>query len=176
MEGNGAPAQEVVITATGILPDTLYIGALADGTGIDPNITIIISGTSGTFQILPAPGLAVTADTGTGTERTLTVRVVPGRAVRLVYLGVEPGVHVRRAVVAGRVVSGDPTGFLFHAPPAGGVEMTLTLDRSGPVLLRVMDGSDGLDGLPGFHPRPDGVGIDGSHTSELVVVAATVTV
>ena len=36
-----------------------------------------------------------------------------------------------------------------------------------------MDGSDGLDALPGFHPRPPGVGVEGSHDSELVLVAKT---
>ena len=52
----------------------------------------------------------------------------------------------------------------------------LELDAAGPVTVRVMDGSDGLDGLPGFTPRPPGVGIQGSHTSELVLVAKTYTV
>ena len=40
----------------------------------------------------------------------------------------------------------------------------------------VMDGSDGLAGLPGFTPRPPDVGVEGSHTSELVLVAKTYTV
>jgi hypothetical protein len=40
----------------------------------------------------------------------------------------------------------------------------------------VLDGSDGLNGLPGFTPRPPGVGVLGSHTSELVIVAKTYTV
>ena len=40
--------------------------------------------------------------------------------------------------------------------------------------LRVIDGSDGLAGLPGFEPRPDGVDAAGSHSSDLVVVSATV--
>jgi hypothetical protein len=39
-----------------------------------------------------------------------------------------------------------------------------------------MDGSDGLTGLPGFVPRPDGVGVAPSHLSETVVVAKTYTV
>jgi hypothetical protein len=55
------------------------------------------------------------------------------------------------------------------------VTVTLVLDSPGPVTFRVMDGSDGLTGLPGFTPRPPGVGVQGSHTSELVLVAATVT-
>ena len=36
-----------------------------------------------------------------------------------------------------------------------------------------MDASDGLDGLPGFRPRPPDVGIVGSHTSEMLAVART---
>jgi len=40
----------------------------------------------------------------------------------------------------------------------------------------MMDGSDGLDGLPGFVPRPEGVGKLGSHTSELVLVAKNHTI
>jgi hypothetical protein len=39
-----------------------------------------------------------------------------------------------------------------------------------------MDGSDGLTGLPGFTPRPAGVGVEGSHDSELVLVAKTYTI
>jgi hypothetical protein len=38
-----------------------------------------------------------------------------------------------------------------------------------------MDGSDGLESVPGFKPRPPGVGIVGSHTSELLAVAKTYT-
>jgi hypothetical protein len=126
---------------------------------------------------LPAPGLAVTADSTAGNRRTLSVRVVPQRPVRLVYLGVEPGVRVLEATVAGRSLPADAIGerfgVLFHAPPADGVAMTLVLDRPGQVRLRVMDGSDGLTGLPGFQARPPDVGVEGSHDSELVVVART---
>jgi len=53
--------------------------------------------------------------------------------------------------------------------------ITLTFDTTRPVPLRAMAGSDGLDGLPGFQPRPPGVGVEGSHTSELVLVAKTYT-
>jgi len=129
---------------------------------------------------LPAPNLTVTSDTSAGGRRTMTVRVAPRRPVRLVYLGVEPGVRVLEATVAGRSLPADAIGerfgVLFHAPPADGIAVTLVLDRPGPVRLRVMDGSDGLSGLPGFEARPAGVGVEGSHDSELVVVARTYTV
>jgi hypothetical protein len=126
---------------------------------------------------LPAPGLGVTSDATSGDRRTVTVRIVPQRPVRLVALGVERGVRVLEATVAGRPVPpdaiGEGLGILFHAPPDGGIAITLVLDRPGPVKLRVTDGSDGLDGLPGFEPRPAGVGVDGSHDSDLVLVART---
>ena len=54
--------------------------------------------------------------------------------------------------------------------------MVLELDSPGPVKVRVMDGSDGLQSLPGFVPRPDGVGVAPSHLSDSVVVARTFTV
>jgi hypothetical protein len=109
--------------------------------------------------------------------------------VRQVGLYVEArSATVDEATVAGRRVEVDPpeTGpwsfaLIFHAPPADGIEVELTLrpprqDGDGTVRLRVLDGSDGLGGLPGFRARPPGVGIAGGHSSELVLVARTVNV
>ena len=48
-----------------------------------------------------------------------------------------------------------------------------TVEGDGPVDLRVIDGSDGLAGLPGYQPRPDGVDAAGTHSSDLVLVSAT---
>ncbi len=124
---------------------------------------------------LPPPVVATVADVTAGGRRTLTLTVVPQRDVRLVYLGIE-GATVTGATVDGRAVPPealDDFGVLFHAPPPGGLPVTLTLADPGPVRVRVMDGSDGLDGLPGFHPRPPGVGVAGSHDTELVLVAKT---
>ena len=94
-------------------------------------------------------------------------------------------------------------GLTFHAPPPDGLVLNLELvpvpaggadaggtgdgtgDGSGPgdgsagqggVRLRVLDGSDGLSGLPGFRPRPAGVGVAGTHTSELALLSRVVTV
>jgi hypothetical protein len=86
---------------------------------------------------------------------------------------------VTSATAAGRAVPVDRTDsgmtLLFHAPPAAGLTLTLTLATSGPVQIRAIDGSDGLDSLPGFIARPDGVGVRGSHTAELVLVGKTYT-
>ncbi|GAA1742507.1 M20/M25/M40 family metallo-hydrolase [Luedemannella helvata] len=127
---------------------------------------------------LPAPAVTTVSDMTTAGRRTLTLTITPQRAVRLVYLGVEDATVVS-ASVAGRDVAagalGTDFGVLFHAPPAEGLRVTLVLDAPGPVRLRVMDGSDGLDGLPGFTPRPPDVGVAGSHDSELVLVAKAYT-
>ncbi|MDM4720936.1 M28 family peptidase [Micromonospora sp. WMMA1363] len=130
---------------------------------------------------LPAPALDVLADTTAGSERTLRLRLAPQRAVRLATLHVDTGTAtVLRAEVAGRSVPVEPRagrwgfGVVFHAPPAEGVEVTLTvIPRADRVALRVMDASDGLAALPGFRPRPPDVSVAGSHSSELLAVART---
>ncbi|MER7459511.1 M28 family peptidase [Micromonospora sp. NPDC126480] len=130
---------------------------------------------------LPAPKVDVLADTTAGTERTLRLRLTPQRPVRLAALHVDTGTAtVLRAEVAGRSVPVEPRegrwgfGVVFHAPPAEGIEVTLTVTpRAGQVALRAMDASDGLDALPGFRPRPPDVGVVGSHSSEMLAVART---
>ena len=125
---------------------------------------------------LKAPEVTVLSERTVGGDRELTLRIVPQRADRLVYLEAQEG-QVLAATARGREVptDGGPFSLLFHAPPRDGLDMTLRIAGDGPLRLRIMDGSDGLAGLPGFDPRPEGVGIMGSHTSELAVVARTVT-
>jgi hypothetical protein len=129
---------------------------------------------------LPEPALTVTADQTFAGVRTVTVLIKPQRPVRLAYLKVTSDQRVLAASADGRPVPDDQLGqhmgLLFHAPPADGLSVTLKLQGDGKVTLRVLDGSDGLNGLPGFTPRPPAVGVLGSHTSELVVVARTYTV
>lgn len=144
-------------------------GLFYDGVGTGPAQT----------ANLPAPELTVVSDTTAQERRLLTINVRSQRDARLIYLDL-PDASVLRAVVDGRElppeVLGEPFGFTFHAPPDGGLTVELELQSSSPAKIRLMDGTDGLDGLPGFTPRPEGVGVQGSHTSELVVVAKTVTV
>ena len=56
---------------------------------------------------------------------------------------------------------------------ADGLQVAFTIAGGGAAKLRAMDGSDGLSGLPGFQPRPDGVDVAGTHSSDLVLVSAT---
>ncbi len=129
---------------------------------------------------MPAPVLALEKDTPGADARTMVLRLTPQRSVRLVTLHVGADTPVLAATVAGQSVVPATDrdgkwgwGFVFHGPPAGGIEITLTIRTSGPVTFRVMDGSDGFAGVPGFQARPAGVGIVGSHTSELLAVAKT---
>jgi hypothetical protein len=131
---------------------------------------------------LPAPALEVVSSTTAGTERTLRLRLRPQRPVRMVALHVDAAT----ATVISARIAGQPApvgregerwsfGLVFHAPPPEGIELDLVLRPSAasPVRFRVMDGSDGLTALPGYIPRPPGVGVAGSHTSDLVAVAQT---
>jgi hypothetical protein len=129
---------------------------------------------------LPAPEVTMLSDTVVGGKRELTVRVTPQRpGVRLLVLDLSvDGGTVTQAQAAGRAVPAESLGedhlwITFHAPPAGGLQVALTVDGDGAVELRTIDGSDGLSGLPGFEPRPDGVDAAGTHSSDLVLVSAT---
>jgi hypothetical protein len=129
---------------------------------------------------LQAPEVAVVSDAVVGDRREITVRVTPRRAgVRLltVELAVDGGT-VERGRVGGRAVPDEALGedslrVTFHAPPDDGLQATFSVAGDGTAALRVIDGSDGLDGLPGFEPRPEGVDAAGSHSSDLVLVAAS---
>jgi hypothetical protein len=128
---------------------------------------------------LPTSTVQVLDDRTADGRRTVTVRVTPQREVRLVVLdlGTEGG-RVVEARAEARDVPADALGedrlwLTFHAPPREGVEATFTVEGGGPLTLRVVDGSDGLSGLPGFQPRPAGVDAAGTHSSDLVVVGAT---
>ncbi|MCO8275616.1 M28 family peptidase [Actinoplanes sp. TRM 88003] len=126
---------------------------------------------------LPAPLLTVESDTRSGDTRTMTLRLKPQRQVRLTTLHVPGDVVVESATVEGRPVPVHTPnfGFAFHAPPADGIEIKLVVRAAGPVKFRAMDASDGLSELPGFQARPSGVGIVGSHTSEMLAVAKSYT-
>ena len=132
---------------------------------------------------LPAPQLTTEGDSTAGGLRTLRLRLTPQRPARQVTLHVGAEATVTAATVGGREVPTDRTaggrwgfGFVFHAPPAGGIEVVLTVRSTAPLKIRVMDASDGLSALPGFRARPADVGVMGSHSAEMVAVAHTYTI
>ena len=126
---------------------------------------------------LAAPTVTPSADTTTGELRTITLRLTPQRQVRLVALHVNAEATVTAATIAGRTVATDQKaggpwgfGFVFHAPPPGGIEVTLTVPAKTPLRIRALDASDGLAAVPGYQPRPVDVGVVGSHSSEMLAV------
>ena len=94
-------------------------------------------------------------------------------ALRYVQLNAS---NVESAEVAGREVpvDGGDLDTRFYAPGEEGFEVRLTVPAGQPLDLRVVAAGGGLEGLPGFRPRPADVGVAGSHTSELVLVGASV--
>ena len=135
-------------------------------------------GETGPADLAPATVTVLADDVADG-RRTVTVRVTPERDVRLVVLDLgTDGGEVTAAEVQGREVpdralGGDRLWVTFHGPPEAGVEATVEVSGGGELTLRTVDGSDGLAGLPGAEPRPEGVDAAGSHSSDLVVVGAT---
>jgi len=129
---------------------------------------------------LPAPVVTPVSDTVVGGRREIAVRVTPQRpGVRFVVLDL----HVEGGTVAGGRVAGravpeaalgkDRLWLVFHAPPADGLQARFSIEGDGAVSLRTIDGSVGLDGLPGLTPRPEGADVAGSHTADMVLVSAT---
>jgi hypothetical protein len=154
-----------------------YVTGHDDLTGAFPILPAGVATGPAQVAQLPAPSLTVVSDTTDGSTRHVELLVQPQRQVRLVYLKVT-GATVTAANADGRdlpasAVGGASFALLFHAPPSDGLTVRLTLSGTGHAHVRVMDGSDGLDGLPGFVARPTGVGVKGSHFSELVLVAKT---
>ena len=47
---------------------------------------------------------------------------------------------------------------------------------TGPTRVRVGDNSQGLDEVPGYQPRPPGLGLTGARGSDIVTVGRTYTV
>jgi hypothetical protein len=95
------------------------------------------------------------------------VTIVPQRSVSLVYVKIDgatiTGVNGRPAVASELV---------FANPPSTGIELTISGNVS--YTLRVVDGTYGLDGLPGYGGRPASVKAAASHDSDLVLVGKTV--
>jgi hypothetical protein len=129
---------------------------------------------------LAAAEVATVSDALLGGRRELTVRVTPRRpGVRMLVLDLRvDGGTVVAGRVAGRAVPAEELGrdrawIVFHAPPEGGLQASFGIEGGGAADLRVIDASDGLEGLPGHEPRPEGVAAAGSHSSDVVFVAAT---
>ena len=63
-QNDPAPLMQTVATATGTLPEQFFIGAVDEGTAIDPEILVYLSDRQASFQITPRSGLAPGTYTG----------------------------------------------------------------------------------------------------------------
>jgi hypothetical protein len=138
----------------------------------------VMTGTATTAD-LPPPDVEVLSERDAGDGREFALTVTPRRAgVRFVTLevAVDDGTVVR-ARAGGSGVPEESLGedrllLTFHAPAEDGLRVDLTV-QGGPVTVRALDASTGLSGLPGFTPRPAGFDAAGSHSADLLLVAAT---
>ena len=125
---------------------------------------------------LTAPMVTVLADTSSDGQRTITVNITPQRSSNRLWLAL-PDVLPTRATVAGREVQLAEGRFFvaFYGSPTTGIDVQLVLPGTDPTKLRVGDNSQGLDGIPGYVPRPAGLGLTGARGSDIVTVGKTYT-
>lgn len=64
VQNESPPTDTVTATAQGSFSGTLYVAAIVEGTGIDPDIMLMVDDDHGTFTIRPSAGLAPGTYTG----------------------------------------------------------------------------------------------------------------
>jgi hypothetical protein len=108
------------------------------------------------IQLL-APSIEILEDSTTDGERKLRLHLVSPRQARIIWLQLEKAT-VLAATLEGRKVQVKEVdkrnkvwGIVYVALPVGGIELDLTLNAAESPQLTVIDQSDGLPSLPGFH-------------------------
>ncbi|MEP6562042.1 MAG: M28 family peptidase, partial [Nakamurella sp.] len=126
---------------------------------------------------LPAPTVTALADSVSDGRRTLTVSVVPQRTSDRLWLTLPDTLPIRVTVAGREVPLADEDNFFlaFYGSPATGITVTFELSGAAPIRLLVGDNSQGLDGVPGYVARPDGLGVVGADGSDMVTVGRTYT-
>jgi hypothetical protein len=122
------------------------------------------TGAASVAQLKP-PNVTVTQSRQDGDTRDLELRVAPGGASRLaVYADSRAHTLVTATVDGVRLDeaggqtqgTGPPKwGFVFHATPPEGIDMTLRVRGEGPLPLRVVAYRGGLPQVPELTPVPD---------------------
>ena len=160
------------------VPDADSIAAPLPG-----DTTLVRTGPAAAAR-LPAPEIAVL---DSRTEDDTTVLRLRAASQRDAYaLGVYVDRPVRGAMVeaAGQAaidlpalgpqpddVNPWPWQMQFFDPPEGGIELTLRVAGAQPPRIGLTDWTNGLDGLPGYTPRPPGVAMPpaGPPTDSVIV-------
>jgi hypothetical protein len=133
---------------------------------------------------LPAPELTVLDRRTEGDATVLRVRVRSHRDAYAVGVYVDRPVRAATIDVVGHgqltlpEITPDrdddtpwPWQVQFYDPPADGIELTLRIPGSQPPRIGLSDWTNGLDGLPGYTPRPTGVSMPpaGPPTDSVIV-------
>lgn len=108
-------------------------------------------------------------------NRVLQLRIRSTRGARVLQLTQEQGTVVGASARGRDVPIDERFALLFHGLPEEGLDLSLTVAGTTKLRLRVEDASDGLDALPGFVRRPEGVAAQGDHTAEMAIVSRAVT-
>ncbi len=112
---------------------------------------------------LAAPGITTMDDLTIGDARILRLWVTSQRQARIAWVQVQ-NTRVLEATVNGKRIrtgdagSRDGSWALYYVGlPKDGIVLTLTVEASQPLEIKVLDQSDGLPEMPGliFKPRPD---------------------
>lgn len=140
----------------------------------------VYRGTAELAELSP-PLIDVVDDRVADGARELTVHVQVTRPVRLVTIALFAdapisAVRVEDRDLGAQALGADTSAVTVHAPPADGVTLRYRIDGDGSVRVRVADGSDGVEELPGYRRPPADVDVAGTHSSGLAMVAAEVTV
>jgi hypothetical protein len=137
------------------------------------------SGPASVARIEP-PSVTVRRSERDGDTRELRLRITPAEALRLALYADTRSHTVTAATVDGIGVEEapgqrqdtDPSkwGFVFHAIPPEGIEVTLQVRGEGPLALRVVAYRDGLPRVPELRPLPEDLTWSGT-SSNLTMVA-----
>jgi len=138
-------------------------------------------GPASVARVEPA-NVEVTRSERDGDAREIRLRITPGEASRLAVHADTASHAVTIATVDGTRVDAAPGqtssdtrsewGFVFHAVPPEGIDVTLEVRGEGPLPLRVLSYRDGLPRVPELTPRPDGLTWS-AISSNLTVIAET---
>ncbi len=137
------------------------------------------SGSASVARIEP-PDVTETRSERDGDTRDLELHITPGEASRLALYADTTSHTVTAATVDGVSVDEAPGqrqaensskwGFVFHAVPPEGIDVTLQVRGEGPLPLRVIAYRDGLPQVPEVTPLPDDLTWSGT-SSNLTMIA-----
>jgi hypothetical protein len=136
--------QMVTATASGTFSGTLYIGAVVEGQGIDPNIVATISGTQGLFRIRPLANLASGEYSGrvlllACSDQQCNSRIGNTPLAVSYTVRVDPTLKLSASSVSLNAVSGsEASAQISMQLPNGVTQPTVTVEQN-PTLFSVAD-------------------------------------